>query len=48
MSWRRYSRIVDQLRVEINRASGILDAKLARMTDDLDRLITERQIRGHS
>ncbi len=44
MSWRRYDRIVAQLVVEIRRASGVFDAKLARMTNDLDQLIARREM----
>jgi hypothetical protein len=43
MTWRRYSRIVDQLLVEINRASGLLDDRLSRMTSEIDRLLAQRK-----
>jgi hypothetical protein len=43
MTYRRYHRIVDQLIVEISRASGLLDARLDQMTSELDRLLARRK-----
>lgn len=44
MTWRRYGRIVDQLVVEIRRASGIFDDQLNQMTSRIDQLIAQREM----
>lgn len=44
MSWRRYSRIVDQLVVEIDRATDVFNAKMDQMTSRIDQLITQRKM----
>ena len=43
MTWRAYRKVVDQLIVEINRATGILDARVDRMSNDLDKLLAQRR-----
>lgn len=43
MTWQRYSRIVDQLILQINRATGVLDARLGRRISNLNKHLAQRK-----
>lgn len=43
MTWRRYDRIVAQLRIEIDRTTGMSEARIDQLRNEFDKLIAQRK-----